>query len=138
MYQIGQFVEIEGPLDVDVLATAVARAVSETDALNMAFGEDSSGPFQYPHPNGSGMVVTDLSGTDDGGSRGGGTPADGAGNAGGAGNPGGSGSPAEAAARELMDADMGDAATLPPMSCCTPNSSRSPKPGISSTSASTT
>ncbi|CAN7485074.1 amino acid adenylation domain-containing protein [Arthrobacter sp. LjRoot14] len=87
MYQIGQFVEIDGPLEADVLARAVACAVSETDALNVAFGEDSSGPFQYPRSNRSGLVVTDLSGTNDGGNR-------------------SSGNLGESAARELMDSDL--------------------------------
>ncbi|HSO17593.1 MAG TPA: amino acid adenylation domain-containing protein [Arthrobacter sp.] len=79
MYQIGQFVEIEGPLDVPVLANAVARAVAGTDALNMAFGEDHAGPFQLPRPNPAGLEVTDLSGAKD----------------------------PEAEARVLMDADLG-------------------------------
>ena len=65
MYQIGQFVEIEGPLDVTVLADAVAGAVAGTDALNMAFGEDHAGPFQVPRPNPAGLEVTDLSGAKD-------------------------------------------------------------------------
>ena len=79
MYQIGQFVEIEGPLDVPVLADAVARAVAGTDALNMAFGEDHAGPFQLPRPNPAGLDVTDLSGAKD----------------------------PEAEARVLMDSDLG-------------------------------
>ncbi|MCB5292073.1 non-ribosomal peptide synthetase [Arthrobacter sp. SO3] len=65
MYQIGQFVEIEGPLEVPVLADAVARAVAGTDALNVVFGEDHSGPFQLPRPNPAGLDFTDLSGTQD-------------------------------------------------------------------------
>ena len=79
MYQIGQFVEIEGPLDVPVLADAVARAVAGTDALNVAFGEDHAGPFQLPRPNPAGLDVTDLSGAKD----------------------------PEAEARVLMDSDLG-------------------------------
>ncbi|MGP4031718.1 amino acid adenylation domain-containing protein [Pseudarthrobacter sp. 1C304] len=79
MYQIGQFVEIEGPLEVPALADAVARAVAETDALNMAFGEDHAGPFQRPRPNAADLVVTDLSGAHD----------------------------PEAEARVLMDSDLG-------------------------------
>lgn len=81
MYQIGQFVEIEGPLDVPALADAVARAVAGTDALNMAFGEDHAGPFQLPRPNPAGLEVTDLSGAKD----------------------------PEAEARVLMDSDLGRA-----------------------------
>ena len=79
MYQIGQFVEIAGPLDVPVLADAVARAVAGTDALNVVFREDHAGPFQLPKPNPAGMEVTDLSGARD----------------------------PEAEARVLMDSDLG-------------------------------
>ncbi|MDJ0352672.1 non-ribosomal peptide synthetase [Pseudarthrobacter sp. PH31-O2] len=79
MYQIGQFVEIEGTLEVPVLAEALARAVAETDALNVAFGEDHAGPFQLPRSNPAGLDVTDLSGAND----------------------------PEAQARMLMDSDLG-------------------------------
>ena len=79
MYQIGQFVEILGPLDTGVLADAVAQAVAATDALNRAFGEDHTGPFQSEQPNPARLEVTDLSGVTD----------------------------PEAEARTLMDADLG-------------------------------
>ncbi|MHA7223649.1 amino acid adenylation domain-containing protein [Arthrobacter sp. RHLT1-20] len=79
MYQIGQFVEISGPLDMSVLAEAVAQAVAGTDALNMAFGEDQTGPFQRHRPNPAGLEVTDLSAVRD----------------------------PDAEARTLMDADLG-------------------------------
>ncbi len=84
-YQIGQFVEIAGPVDAGVLAEAVEQAVAGTDALNMAFGEDHSGPFQVPQARPARLVLTDLSSVADNGATG----------------------TREAAARELMDADMG-------------------------------
>ncbi|SDW58398.1 amino acid adenylation domain-containing protein [Arthrobacter sp. cf158] len=62
MYQIGQFIEISGPLDVSRLEAAVARAVSETPALNLAFGEDDEGPFQYAKAMEAAVQFTDLSG----------------------------------------------------------------------------
>ncbi len=79
MYQIGQFVEILGPMDEAVLAAAVAQAVAGTDALNQVFGEDQAGPFQAPQRNRARLDVTDLSRTAD----------------------------PEAEARALMDADLG-------------------------------
>jgi amino acid adenylation domain-containing protein len=65
MYQIGQFVEIAGPLDAAVLAEALAQAVAGTDALNAGYGEDDTGPFQYPQANPAAMDVTDLSAAGD-------------------------------------------------------------------------
>lgn len=86
MFQIGQFIEITGPLDEAVLASALERAVAGTDALNLGFAEDTDGPFQYPRPGAATMEVTDLAAAPD----------------------------PEAQARALMDADLGlprDAAT---------------------------
>ncbi len=86
MFQIGQFIEITGPLDEAVLASALERAVAGTDALNLGFAEDTDGPFQYPRPGAATMEVTDLAAAQD----------------------------PEAQARALMDADLGlprDAAT---------------------------
>lgn len=61
MFQIGQFVEILGAVDVPVLGEALRHAVSETDALNMAFGEDDSGPHQRPLVRDESLLeVTDL------------------------------------------------------------------------------
>ena len=79
MYQIGQFVEILGPLDAGALADAVVQAVAGTDALNRAFGEDHAGPFQAARPNPARLDVTDLTGATD----------------------------PETEARALMDADLG-------------------------------
>ena len=60
MFQIGQFIEIHGPLDERVLAEALHQAISETDALNMAFAEDDGGPFQYRQCKAASLDVTDL------------------------------------------------------------------------------
>ncbi|RAX47177.1 non-ribosomal peptide synthetase [Arthrobacter sp. AQ5-06] len=79
MFQIGQFIEIVGPLDVAVLADALHQAVSETDALNMAFAEDDGGPFQYPQRKAAALEATDLGKAKD----------------------------PEAEARSLMDSDLG-------------------------------
>ncbi|SDS75748.1 amino acid adenylation domain-containing protein [Brevibacterium sandarakinum] len=45
-FQIGLYVEILGPLDVDVMRRAVGTAVAEADSLNVVFGEDDRGVFQ--------------------------------------------------------------------------------------------
>ncbi|WP_314213194.1 non-ribosomal peptide synthetase [Pseudarthrobacter equi] len=78
MFQIGQFVEITGPLDHNVLAAALKQGVAGTEALTMAFSEDKDGPFQYPLPRPAILDVTDLAG----------------------------GADPEAQARALMDADL--------------------------------
>lgn len=78
MFQIGQFVEITGPLDHNVLAAALKQGVAGTEALTMAFSEDKDGPFQYPRPRPAVLDVTDLAGAAD----------------------------PEAQARALMDADL--------------------------------
>lgn len=84
MYHIGQFIEITGPLDVDRLETAVVRAVAETPALNLAFGEDDDGPYQYAKAAVPAVQFTDLSQCGDEAAR-------------------------ERTARELMDSDMAQA-----------------------------
>ena len=45
-FQIGLYVEILGPLDVDVMRRAVGTTVAEADSLNVVFGEDDQGVFQ--------------------------------------------------------------------------------------------
>lgn len=87
MYQIGQFIEISGPLDVSRLEAAVGRAVSETPALNLAFGEDDDGPFQYAKAMDASVQFTDLTGCGDEAAR-------------------------EKTARDLMDTDMAQARSV--------------------------
>lgn len=62
MFQIAQFVELRGTLDSSALASAVRRAVEETDALNMNFADDSEGPYQFYSPSKAELTVTDLTG----------------------------------------------------------------------------
>lgn len=62
MYQIGQFIDISGPLNGKILDEAVSRAVAETPALNVGFGEDQDGPFQYPLAAAAAVQFTDLGG----------------------------------------------------------------------------
>ncbi|WP_413336584.1 amino acid adenylation domain-containing protein [Brevibacterium sp. GP-SGM9] len=59
-FQIGLYVDIRGPLDVDRMREAVATAVAEADSLNVVFGEDERGPFQEHGPARSHLVVRDL------------------------------------------------------------------------------
>ncbi|GAA1865193.1 non-ribosomal peptide synthetase [Brevibacterium marinum] len=61
-FQIGLYVEILGPLDVDVMRRAVGTAVAETDSLNAVFGEDDQGVFQKHGPPRSHLHFHDLRG----------------------------------------------------------------------------
>ncbi|MFI2238203.1 non-ribosomal peptide synthase/polyketide synthase [Streptomyces chrestomyceticus] len=45
-YHTAEYVEIEGPLDLPAFETAVRRAVTETDSLNVRFTDDGQGPCQ--------------------------------------------------------------------------------------------
>ncbi|MFD9452233.1 amino acid adenylation domain-containing protein [Streptomyces sp. NPDC059985] len=47
VYNVGQYVEIDGPLDPGVFVTALRRTVSECEALTARFSEDQAGePYQ--------------------------------------------------------------------------------------------
>ncbi|WP_210604560.1 non-ribosomal peptide synthetase [Brevibacterium oceani] len=59
-FQIGLYVDIRGPLDVDRMREAVATTVAEADSLNVVFGEDEKGPFQQLGPARSHLLVRDL------------------------------------------------------------------------------
>ena len=59
-FQIGLYVDIRGPLDVDRMRKAVATTVAEADSLNVVFGEDEKGPFQQLGPARSHLLVRDL------------------------------------------------------------------------------
>ncbi|CAM5649102.1 Tyrocidine synthase 3 [Streptomyces avidinii] len=69
VYNVGQYVEIEGPLDPGVFVTALRRTVSESEALTARFSEDSEGvPYQetWPGPaSGPLVAVLDHTGSDD-------------------------------------------------------------------------
>lgn len=61
-YQIGLYVEILGPLDVDVMRRAVGTTVAEADSLNVVFGEDELGVYQKQGPPRSHLHFHDLRG----------------------------------------------------------------------------
>ncbi|MEO3974458.1 amino acid adenylation domain-containing protein [Streptomyces sp. CAU 1734] len=47
VYNVGQYIEIDGPLDPELLGRAVERTVAETEALTARFTEDANGePLQ--------------------------------------------------------------------------------------------
>ncbi|MCD2462850.1 amino acid adenylation domain-containing protein [Streptomyces sp. MBT42] len=49
VYNVGQYVEIDGTLDVDLFEAAVRHVVDECEALTVRFTEDESGtPWQIP------------------------------------------------------------------------------------------
>ncbi|MDJ0314395.1 non-ribosomal peptide synthetase [Arthrobacter sp. H35-D1] len=60
MYQIAQFVDVQGDLDAGLMRRAVETAVAETDALNVRFAEDDDGPHQLISPSRVQLEVTDL------------------------------------------------------------------------------
>ncbi|MFJ8433818.1 amino acid adenylation domain-containing protein [Kitasatospora sp. NPDC094019] len=65
-YNVGQYVEINGPVDQDLLETALRHAVGETEALGMRFGEEDGTPYQEPAvPADWALPRTDLSGEPD-------------------------------------------------------------------------
>ncbi|MFD7032576.1 amino acid adenylation domain-containing protein [Streptomyces sp. NPDC059917] len=69
VYNVGQYVEIEGPLDPGLFTSALRRTVAECEALTARFGEDADGePYQetWPGPAGGPVVpVLDHVGQDD-------------------------------------------------------------------------
>ncbi|MGW6458074.1 amino acid adenylation domain-containing protein, partial [Streptomyces sp. NPDC055078] len=55
VYNVGQYVEIDGPLDPELLARAIRLTVAEAEALTVRFTESGTGePVQLtgPHPGG--------------------------------------------------------------------------------------
>ncbi|SIO85508.1 non-ribosomal peptide synthetase [Nocardiopsis sp. JB363] len=46
VYAIAEYLELNGPLDVPTLCTALRQAVLETEALHLRFGEDDGFPWQ--------------------------------------------------------------------------------------------
>ncbi|WP_185149035.1 non-ribosomal peptide synthetase [Streptomyces sp. Ag109_O5-1] len=47
VYNISECLEIHGPVDADVLETAVRRCVADSDVLRIRLGEDADGPYQW-------------------------------------------------------------------------------------------
>ncbi|MGP5071010.1 amino acid adenylation domain-containing protein [Arthrobacter rhombi] len=60
LFQLAQYAQIDGTLDVDVLGAAVDQVVAGTDALNMRFVDHGDGPVQVPSTNRARLQVTDL------------------------------------------------------------------------------
>ncbi|WP_310725566.1 non-ribosomal peptide synthetase [Streptomyces sp. N2A] len=60
-YNIAQYLEIDGPVDVLLLDAAVRRVVAETDTLNVRFTQDSQGLRQIFEPADQGLSVLDVS-----------------------------------------------------------------------------
>ncbi|MGA8942615.1 MAG: amino acid adenylation domain-containing protein [Thermoactinomyces sp.] len=46
IYNAGEYVEINGPIDPERFESALRQAVRETEALHIRFGEDQDGPWQ--------------------------------------------------------------------------------------------
>ncbi|WP_143569115.1 non-ribosomal peptide synthetase, partial [Streptomyces acidiscabies] len=46
VYRIGEYLEIDGPVDPDLFATALRQAVAEYDGLRAVFGDGPEGPRQ--------------------------------------------------------------------------------------------
>ncbi len=65
-FNTAEYVDIAGPVDVDLLVTSIRRAVDETEALGVRFAEDDDGPAQFLGQAPVWTVhVADLSGHDD-------------------------------------------------------------------------
>ncbi|MFD5621550.1 amino acid adenylation domain-containing protein, partial [Streptomyces yangpuensis] len=70
VFNVGQYVEIQGPLDPDLFTAALRRTVSECEALTVAFAEDADGePYQLTRPAADrapvAVPVLDHTGQDD-------------------------------------------------------------------------
>ncbi|MFI8194719.1 amino acid adenylation domain-containing protein, partial [Streptomyces sp. NPDC085946] len=61
-YNTAEYLEIDGPVDVPLLETAVRQVVEETDTLNVGFVQDDQGPRQVYGPAGDWpFAVLDVS-----------------------------------------------------------------------------
>ncbi|WP_447040836.1 amino acid adenylation domain-containing protein [Streptomyces sp. DSM 118878] len=65
LYNCGVFFDIDAPLDPDLMERAVTRAVEETEALRVRFGEDDEGLWQETLPGTAPLDHADLSGEPD-------------------------------------------------------------------------
>ncbi|MFG2335757.1 amino acid adenylation domain-containing protein, partial [Streptomyces yangpuensis] len=70
VFNVGQYVEIQGPLDPDLFTAALRHTVSECEALTVAFAEDAAGePYQLTRPAADrapvAVPVLDHTGQDD-------------------------------------------------------------------------
>ncbi|MFJ3876984.1 amino acid adenylation domain-containing protein [Streptomyces sp. NPDC090077] len=70
VFNVGQYIEVQGPLDAGLFTAALRRTVAECEALTVTFGEDADGePYQLARPGtdpGPAVVqVLDHTGQDD-------------------------------------------------------------------------
>ncbi|MFC0248764.1 amino acid adenylation domain-containing protein [Citricoccus parietis] len=62
-YQIGQYLDLAGPVDLHLLSLALTKTVRDIDALSMRFAADDAGPFatlDRPEPTADLLHVVDL------------------------------------------------------------------------------
>ncbi|MGO1182820.1 MAG: amino acid adenylation domain-containing protein [Micrococcaceae bacterium] len=62
-YQIGQYLDVRGKLDPQMLGIALTKVVADVDSLHMRFAADQNGPYATAHPpspNDSLLEVVDL------------------------------------------------------------------------------
>ena len=62
-YQIGQFLDLRGPIDPALLNLALTKAATDLDALSLRIGEDAAGPYaeiHRPRPTADLVRVRDL------------------------------------------------------------------------------
>ncbi|WTL52845.1 condensation domain-containing protein [Nocardia sp. NBC_01499] len=60
VFNIAEYMDISGPLQLDALVTSIRSAVAEVPALNVRFREDEDGPRQYTAPLDWDVEVVDL------------------------------------------------------------------------------
>ncbi|MFD1115794.1 amino acid adenylation domain-containing protein, partial [Sphaerisporangium aureirubrum] len=64
VYNSGEYLEIDGPVDPVLFEEALRRAVAETESLNLRVVEETDGPWQVAEPAGWPLPVLDLTGAD--------------------------------------------------------------------------
>ncbi|EXF25517.1 thioester reductase [Nesterenkonia sp. AN1] len=67
-YQIGQYLELDGVVDIKVMSLAWTKVIRDIDSLSMRFSEDAKGPYatlEKPAPEADLLTVVDLSGISD-------------------------------------------------------------------------
>ena len=62
-YQIGQFLELPGPIDAELMSLALTKVAGDLDAISSRFAEDADGPYaviRRPRPGARLLRVVDL------------------------------------------------------------------------------
>ena len=62
-YQIGQYLDVEGPVDPRLLSIALTKTVRDIDSISMRFRADDDGPhavMRRPEPTDDLLEVVDL------------------------------------------------------------------------------